>query len=176
MTSEEGLLVHALHIARHGIEALVAVHETVRHNQVDHILCGETFPLRRAFATGGNLVRDLERLAVLREYQIIGAGSRGTAHVHVNEQIVWTVGLVDGLDIDTAVTLEGDVVRGDFRALDQKLERGFHSHPPAERFYTVDLVTGSIRNAVRIETAGASGDCKGCCSHKVYLFHIYCIT
>ena len=62
------------------------------------------------------------------------------------------------------------------RALNQELERGFHSHPPAERFHTVDLVTGGIRNAVRIEAAGTSGDCKGCCSHKVYLFHIYCIT
>ena len=60
VAAEEGLLVHALHIAGHCVKALVPIHEAVRHDEIDEVLRREAETFCGTLAPCGNLVWILE--------------------------------------------------------------------------------------------------------------------
>lgn len=112
-----------------GIVALVAVGETVGHEQVYHVGGRETASVARILAASGYFVGILEPLPVAREDQIVcpRLGARRNSHVH--EQIVGAVGFMHARNFRIAAR-NGDIAFGDSLSVDHELERSLHTHPP----------------------------------------------
>ena len=149
------------------VDRWVAVREAVRHHQIDHVGRGEALPFARPFASCRDLIGDLERLGPLaREDEIIGAGLGLGVDLHVDEQIVRTVGPVRARDGESgAVASHLDLAGGDVGTIDEQLQRRAHPRPPGQGFHPHDAAVVVGNGVGRGRRRGEAGDeahgCKG---------------
>ena len=144
MSSEKCLLVHAFHIARNTVEALVCIYKTVWHNEIDKVSGCEALTLCRSLTTLCNVVAVLEALSSAFEHKIAVSGLGSCCNVHVYKEIVRAVGFVDLSRLHTLETFYADLVFRDIWSLDKQLQPGLHSGPPARWFDSCDLVLSGI--------------------------------
>ena len=96
-----------------GAEAIVvgkvAVGKAVRHNQVHQVGRGETLPLGTPLLPFPDQIRILEGFPFPGEHQVIGARLGRGRHLHIHENKVGAIGLVNGLHFE-ALPGDGDVI------------------------------------------------------------------
>ena len=93
-----------------GVVRRVAVCETVRHDEVDHVRSSEASAFSRTCLTRRDFIRILERLAVLREHDVICAGLCVRSDLHVHEKIVRAVRLIHLLYRNALAAFDGYII------------------------------------------------------------------
>ena len=137
MASEEGIAVGLVIGVGGRVVRGVAIGKAVGHEQIHHIGRGEAGALGRAFATCLQLVGVAELLALLGEYEVVGAGLCLGIDGDVDKQVVGALGLVYLGHLHTFTALDGEVVGGDVGAMNHQLQGCVHAGPPGERLHAV---------------------------------------
>ena len=137
VASEEGIAVGLVIGVGGRVVRGVAIGETVGHEQVHHVGRGEAGALGRAFAACLQLVGVAELLALLGEYEIVGAGLCLGIDGDVDKQVVGTLGLVYLGYLHALAALDGEVVGGDVGTMNHQLQGSAHAGPPGERLHAV---------------------------------------
>ena len=167
MTSEISVAVRFFSGVRSGVIGRIPVRKTVRHNEIYHVRSSIALPLDRAGFTCSDLIRILERrLTVLAEYEIICTRCGILEDIDINEQVIRAVSLVNLIDFHPVAALNSDIVLRNAFTLYHKLQGGFHSCPPGEWLYSMNLCAVGISYGRNILSAGARCQHNRCTYHR----------
>ena len=143
----------------------VGIGKAVRHDEVDHIGRGETLTLGTPLPALAQLIGVLEGLPFAGEDEIVRAGLGRCTHLHVHKEIVRAGSLVHVLHPESC-SGDGNVTVRNIRSLYHQLQGCFHTHPPAKRFYTGNLIGRGVFQIGRIYGGGAAASGQSQGSHK----------
>ena len=139
-----------------GVVVRVAICETVRGDEVQDVIGGET--LGAGFRAAGLQFERLDRPAVLAvedNVDLAGPGSR--RDVEIQENVVRVLGLDNVLDGDAGIR-DGDLVLGDVRTVEENLQSGIlHADPPEGRVHVLDISTVANRSQAHGEAQERDG-------------------
>ena len=128
----------------------------VGHDEINQVGRRETRPLGTPLLPLADQIGILDFLLSVVHHQVVRSGLGIGLDLDVDEQIIRTGGLMEGLCNNPFPAFDADFLAADAGSLHHQLQRSLHSGPPAQRFHARHLLPGCIGNLRRVESRMAA--------------------